>query len=180
MVELAGAEIFSRTIFVHEATTEVIWAYSVAVQAVPLPTAAVLVIFATEAEEAFFDDPAVDFFAAEVVLAEEFDLDSTELTDCALSATEVGYVTFVVGTPTTEVGALAETSIVLEGSSKSQESSVCPQIYRLARGYFHRHPSRLTPEAAVEVAVIVCKVVCATRQLQALESFFGFIEQYVG
>jgi hypothetical protein len=53
MVELAGAEIFSRTIFVHEATTEVIWAYSVAVQAVPLPTAAVLVILPLKLKKPF-------------------------------------------------------------------------------------------------------------------------------
>jgi hypothetical protein len=50
MVELAGAEMLSRTIFLHDLTTEVICAYSVAVQAVPFPPAApgVPVTFATD------------------------------------------------------------------------------------------------------------------------------------
>jgi hypothetical protein len=55
MVELAGAEMLSRTMLVHDLTTEVICAYSVAVQAVPYPPAApgALVTFATDLEECF-------------------------------------------------------------------------------------------------------------------------------
>lgn len=44
IVELAGAEMFSRTILVQDATAEVIEAYSVTVQVVPVPT--VVVVFA--------------------------------------------------------------------------------------------------------------------------------------
>jgi hypothetical protein len=53
MVELAGAEMLSRTMLVHDLTTEVICAYSVAVQAVPSPPAApvALVTFAAVVEE---------------------------------------------------------------------------------------------------------------------------------
>jgi hypothetical protein len=43
IVELAGAEILSRRMLVHDATAEVIWAYSVHVQVVPVPAAAVVV-----------------------------------------------------------------------------------------------------------------------------------------
>jgi len=50
MVELAGAEMLSKTMFVHDLTTEVICVYSVAVQAVPSPAAApvALVTFAAD------------------------------------------------------------------------------------------------------------------------------------
>jgi hypothetical protein len=46
IVELAGAEMLSRTMLVQDATADVIWAYSVQVQVVPPPPAAVVVVVA--------------------------------------------------------------------------------------------------------------------------------------
>lgn len=61
----------SSTMLVQEATTDVIWAYSEAVQAVPsLPAAtlAALVILAADVEEPFDDAEAVDLLTAELVV----------------------------------------------------------------------------------------------------------------
>jgi hypothetical protein len=133
MVELAGAEMLSRTMFVQDATTEVICAYSVAVQAVPSPPAAALaalVTLAADVEETFGGDDAVDFPTAEVVfasdLAEVVAFELVELTNCALSTSEASFVVAVVRTAAAEEVLLPGilSAEVLVGSSPSQESSV--------------------------------------------------------
>jgi len=60
MVELAGAEMPERTMLVHEATAEVIEAYSVTVHVTPVPAAAVEVVLVVV---------VVDFTLLEVVAA---------------------------------------------------------------------------------------------------------------
>ena len=88
-------------------------------QAVLSPTAAALVTSTAEVEEAFSDDERVVFKTVEV---------GVELVDCTLSTADNVSVTAVVGTATIEKAVLAEMLLVLEDSSASQESSVCPQI----------------------------------------------------
>jgi hypothetical protein len=86
IVELAGAEIFSRTMFVHAATTEVICAYSEAVQdagAFPTAAAAEVVTLTTAVEDAFgdADDELVDLTTPDVeafVMAEVVALTTAE------------------------------------------------------------------------------------------------------
>jgi hypothetical protein len=79
IVELAGAEIFSRTMLVHAATTDVICAYSDAVQdagAEPTAAAAEVVALTTATEDAFgdADDELVTLTAADAEVLDVVEL----------------------------------------------------------------------------------------------------------
>jgi hypothetical protein len=73
--------------FVQEATTEVIWAYSEAAQAVSSPAAATLVTFAADADVALGDVALVDLTTAELVV-----FTADELVAFASTADEIQYL----------------------------------------------------------------------------------------
>lgn len=94
MVELAGAEMLSKTMFVQAFTTDVIWAYSVAVhEAGALPTAAnvVLVAFTMAAEE------SLGFAALDAATTDLDDVDAAEalLETCTWISALVAFTTLV-------------------------------------------------------------------------------------